>query len=160
MHYNLFKKVLGLHLSRRSTGCHSQNNLGLYTLRTAARPGAEPPTIYSSTVGSVETFISTQSQNFPRLELREHQLDPKEGSAELLQFRTFNIPQKLLIQFYSAVHSGDREQSLAVGSHQKVHEQTAVDFDKCRKKAYSPQTHLTHNLLQLSPFGRYYRAEL
>ncbi len=122
----------------------SLNNLELNTLKTVEmivdfrrNPPALPPlTIMNSTVTAVESFRFLGTTISQDLKWDNH-IDSIAKKAQqrlyfLRQLRKFNLPQELLIQFYSAIIESVLCSSITVWfSYQNRHQKTTTDSQDC-----------------------------
>ncbi len=169
--------------SSRTVWC-SLNNLELNTLKTVEmivdfrrNPPALPPlTIMNSTVTAVESFRflgTTISQDLKR----DNHIDSIAKKAQqrlyfLRQLRKFNLPQELLLQFYSAIIESVLCSSITVwfGSATRTAERIigaplpsfqelyTSRVRKRAKKVTLDPSHPAHSLFVLLPSGRRYRS--
>ncbi|KAK3566300.1 hypothetical protein QTP86_032231 [Hemibagrus guttatus] len=147
----------------------SRNNLELNTLKTMEMivdfrrntPALPPLTIMNSTVPTVESFRFLGTTISQDLKWDTH-IDATIKKAQqrlyfLRQLRKFNLPQELLIHFYSAVIESVLCTSITVwfGS------ATKSDIRRLQRTALKislDPSHPGHLLFDLLPSGRRYRA--
>ncbi len=134
-------------------------NLWRWSWTSGVPPALPPLSIMNSTVTAVESFRFLDTTISQDLKWDNHIESVVKKSQQRLYFlrqlRKFNLPQDLLIQFYSAIidcwanhwyNPSHSPRTVLIQSEQKV----------CQN--HSGPSHPAHSLFELLPSGRRYRA--